>query len=237
MCVSDDMTQPGQNTQPAEAKAAPAPARQASPTLARPGIRALIDNATADRLYGWAWNSAEPDQRLAVELRLADETVATTTADLARPDLAGNGIGDGCHAFEFALKREWIARRGELSAVVRCEDGAEVPVAVRVRRPDDAQVSTRLQRAVEGLAAEQAALRKELDARPGAAAALEARLHQLELWVARLDARLGEGADARPKAGGGGGGGGLDAWQVALAAVLASAASAALALAVAHGLG
>lgn len=226
------MTQPGQNTQPAETKAAAA--KQVSPTVARPGIRALIDNATADRLYGWAWNSAEPDQRLVVELRLADETVAATTADLARPDLAGNGIGDGCHAFEFALKREWIARRGELSAVVRCEDGSEVPVAVRVRRPDDAQVSTRLQRAVEGLAAEQAALRKELESRPDAAAALEGRLHQLELWVARLDARLGEGSAAQAKAAGGGG---FDPWQVALAAVLASAASAALALAVAHGLG
>ena len=112
-------------------------------------------------------------------------------------------------------------------------DGAEVPVAVRVRRPDDAQVSTRLQRAVEGLTAEQAALRKELAARPDAAAALEQRLGQLELWVARLDARLGEGADAPAKAVGGG----FDPWQVALAAVLAGAASAALALAVAHGLG
>lgn len=229
------MTQPGQNTRPAEAPTAAATVAKPvmSPSVARPGIRALIDNATADRLYGWAWNSAEPDRRLAVELRLGDETVAATTADLARPDLAGNGIGDGCHAFEFALKREWIARRGELSAVVRCEDGAEVPVAVRVRRPDDAQVSTRLQRAVEGLTAEQAALRKELAARPDAAAALEQRLGQLELWVARLDARLGEGADAPAKAGGGG----FDPWQVALAAVLAGAVSAALALAVAHGLG
>jgi hypothetical protein len=221
------MTQPGQNTRPAEAAAHPV-----SPSLARPGIQALIDNATADRLYGWAWNSAQPDRRLAVELRLADETVAATTADLARPDLAGNGIGDGCHAFEFPLRPEWIARRGELSAVVRCEDGSEVPVAVRVRRPDDAQVSTRLQRAVEGLAAQQAALRKELAERPDEAAALEGRLEQLELWVARLDARLG-GAAAPPKAGGAGGG--LDTWQLVLAAVLASAASAAVALAVAAG--
>ncbi len=219
------MTQPGQNTRPAEAAAHPV-----SPSLARPGIQALIDNATADRLYGWAWNSAQPDRRLAVELRLADETVAATTADLARPDLAGNGIGDGCHAFEFPLRPEWVARRGELSAVVRCEDGSEVPVAVRVRRPDDAQVSTRLQRAVESLAAEQAALRREIAAKPDAAAAVRERLDQLELWVARLDARLGETA-APPKAGGGG----LDAWQVALAAVLASAASAAVVLAVAAG--
>jgi hypothetical protein len=228
--MGDDMTQPGQNTRPAEAAAA----KPTPPVAVRPGIRALIDNATADRLYGWAWNAAEPDRRLSIELRLADETVAATTADLARPDLANNGIGDGCHAFEFPLRPEWIARRGELSAVVRCEDGAEVPVAVRVRRPDDAQVSTRLQRAVEGLAAEQAALRREVAERPDATAAVAERLDQLELWVARLDARLGDAA-APPKAGASAGG--LDPWQAALAAVLASAASAALALAVSRVLG
>jgi hypothetical protein len=225
------MTQPAGHTRPAKAAAkAPAP---------RQGVRALIDNATADRLYGWAWNAAEPDQRLTVELRLADRAVASTTADLARPDLADNGIGDGCHAFEFPLRPEWIARRGELSAVIRCEDGAEVPVAVRVRRPDDAQVSTQLQRAVERLAAEQASLRREVAARPDVAPELRERLDHLELWVARLDARLGEAATvAAPRTGTGGGGiGGVDPWLAALVAVLSSASSAALAVAVARALG
>ena len=224
-------------TQPGHAARRPADAAAAKPTTPpahRPGIRALIDNATADRLYGWAWNAADPDRRLTVELRLADSTVATTTADLARPDLADNGIGDGCHAFEFPLRPEWIERRGELSAVVRCEDGVEVPVAVRVRRPDDARVATQLQRAMENLAAEQAALRRAIAARPDADAGVRERLDQLEMWVARLEARLGE-VSAPPRAGAGGGG--LDPWQAALAAVLASAASAALALAVSGALG
>jgi hypothetical protein len=225
------MTQPG-HTRPAEAAATKPTPPVAVP---RPAIRALIDNATADRLYGWAWNASEPDKRLTVELRLADKAVASTTADLARPDLADNGIGDGCHAFEFPLRPEWIERRGELSAVVRCEDGAEVPVAVRVRRPDDARVATHLQRAVEGLAAEQAALRREVAARPDTAPEVRQRLDQLELWVARLDARLGE-ISAAPRTGAAKAGG-LDPWQAALAAVLASASSAALALAVARALG
>jgi hypothetical protein len=227
------MTQPTPTRQ-AEASAA----KQASAAAPRPGIRALIDNASADRLYGWAWDAAQPDRRLTVELRLGDAMVAAATADLARPDLADNGIGDGCHAFEFPLRPEWIKRRGELSAVVLGADGAEVPVAVRVRRPDDAQVSTRLQRAVENLAAEQATLRHEIAVRPdqSASAVVAQRLDQLELWVARLDARLGDAAGT-PQAGTVGRVFGLDPWQAALAAVLASAASAALALAVARGLG
>ena len=227
------MTQPAP-TQPAEAAAA----KPDSPAGPLPGIRALIDNASADRLYGWAWNAAQPDQRLTVELRLGDATVAAATADLARPDLADNGIGDGCHAFEFPLRPEWIKRRGELSAVVLGADGAEIPVAVRVRRPDDAQVSTRLQRAVEDLAAEQATLRHEIAARPdqSASAVLAQRLDQLELWVARLDTRLGAAAGT-PPAGADSRVFGLDPWQTVLAAVAASAASAALALAVSQGLG
>lgn len=216
------MTQPAGQTRP----------ERAAPSPPRSGIQALIDNATSDRLYGWAWNPVDPDQRLAVELRLADATVAATTADLARPDLADNGIGDGCHAFEFPLRPEWIERRAELSAVVRCEDGAEVPVAVRIRRPDDAQVATQLQRAVERLSAEQAALRREMAARPDASAELRERLDQLEVWVARLDARLGKGSGQPAPAGGG-----LDPWQAALIAVLASASCAALAFAIARGLG
>jgi hypothetical protein len=234
------MTQPAGQTRPAQTGGSTsASAAEPAPAPRQAKIQALIDNATADRLYGWAWNAADPEQRLAIELRLGETTVAGTIADLARPDLADNGIGDGCHAFEFALRPEWIERRGELSAVVRCEDGAEVPVAVRIRRPDDAQIATHLQRAVERLAAEQAELRQDVAARPDPASGLRERLDQLELWVARLDARLGDGAAAPPTQAGTGaaGGGGLDPWQAALIAVLASASSAALALAIARALG
>jgi hypothetical protein len=231
------MTQPAGQTRPAQA--ATTAAKPRSPKPPNRGIQALIDNATADRLYGWAWNPAAPEQRLTIELRLGETTVAGTMADLARPDLADNGIGDGCHAFEFPLRPEWIERRAELSAVVRCEDGGEAPVAVRIRRPDDAQVATHLQRAVERLAAEQAELRRDVSTRPNPADGLRERLDQLELWVARLDARLGDGAASPAKAapGGGGGGAGLDPWQAALIAVLASASSVALALAIARALG
>ena len=46
-----------------EAPAAPVPATAVEPS----DVRGLIDNATADRLYGWAWDAAHPGYRVKVE--------------------------------------------------------------------------------------------------------------------------------------------------------------------------
>jgi hypothetical protein len=209
-------------------------------------LRGLIDNATTDRIYGWAWDSAYPGHRVAVELRLDGETVASTIADIARPDLAANGVGDGCHAFDFTLLPEWFERRTELSVMALGGDGAGYPITVRLRRPDDSQVATALQRAVEAVAAEQqgirgefAAFRARAEQLPDAEAvaaiarnntALQTRLDELELWLSRLDAKLAQ-AGLAPEAAAPGR---LDPWQAVLIAVLASAVSAALALAAAN---
>jgi hypothetical protein len=209
-------------------------------------VRGLIDNATSDRIYGWAWDASYPTHRVPVELRLGGETVASAIADFARPDLAANGIGDGCHAFDFPLLPEWFERRTELSVLAQGGDGASYPITVRLRRPDDSQVATTLQRAVEAVAAEQQAIRGELasfrsraeqlpDAEAVTAiarsnAALQQRLDELELWLSRLDARMAQ-SSAVPETTTAGR---LDPWQAVLIAVLASAASGALALAAAN---
>ena len=212
-------------------------------------VRGAIDNATADRLYGWAWDAANPGARLKVELRLAGDPVANTIADFVRPDLAKSGIGDGCHAFEFPLIPAWIERKAELTAVAFGADGNEVPISMRLRRPEDtgaAAAATQIARALDNLQGEQAAIRTEFaalreraDQLPEAAAVaaiqdaqetLQRKVDQLELWLARLDARLGD-ADLQAR---GAGGGRLDVWQSVLIAVLASASSAALAVAVAR---
>jgi hypothetical protein len=218
----------------------------ASDTLgAASDVRGLIDNATSDRLFGWAWDAAHPGRRLKVELRLAGEVVANTIADFARPDLSKNGVGDGCHAFEFPLIADWVERRAELTAIAFGADGSEFPIAVRIRRPDDSQVSTHLQRMVDGVLDEQQQIRRELadfrekaaqlpeaaavDAIAQAGHELQQRLGSLELWIARLDGKLGE----ITLPGEGRSASGLDPWQAVLLAVLASAVSAALALAAA----
>jgi hypothetical protein len=209
-------------------------------------VRGLIDNATADRLYGWAWDAAYPGRRLKVELRLAGDVVANTIADFVRPDLAKLGVGDGCHAFEFPLTSEWSDRKGELTAVAFGVDGTEVPIAMRIRRAEELSgMPGQLQRVVEGLLAEQqvlrgelAALREQASQAPQAAATAHSlaatqeeiarKVQQLELWLTRVEGTVGASAvrtEAPAK-------GMVDVWEAVLIAVLAGTTCAALAVAV-----
>ena len=211
-------------------------------------VRGLIDNATADRLYGWAWDAAYPGRRLKVELRLAGEVVANTIADFVRPDLAKLGVGDGCHAFEFPLTSAWSERKAELTAVAFGVDGTEVPIAMRIRRAAEelAGMPGQLQRVVEGMLAEQqqirgeiAALREQAGQAPQVAATVQSlaaaqeemakKLQSFELWLMRLDGTVGAAA-ARPEAAPAKGM--VDVWETVLIAVLAGAGCAALAVAV-----
>lgn len=195
-------------------------------------LHGLVDNAAPDRLYGWAWNAAVPQERVAVELRLGTAAVFRTQADFARPDLAKAGIGDGCHAFEIPLEPDWIRRRAELSVVARAADGAEFAVPIRIRRPIADVPDGGGQRVLEALVAGQRRLHEELRSlgtrlpEAGERAALEAllqtqrdmatKLETLTLWLTRLEERLSTlpaVKDAPARRGG-------DGWTVALGAVL-----------------
>ena len=214
-------------------------------------IRGVVEAASSDRLWGWVWNAVRPEERVAVELRLGGVTVASSTANLARPDLVKAGIGDGCHAFEVPLTPEWAERQAELSVVARVADGTEASIAIRTRRPTDDSLAW-LKSAIEALATGQRLLHEEVrvaaashpaeqvEALRGLVAAqgdladrldtlLTNRLDLLSLWLTRLDKRLATLEEAtqplllRRS---------LDAWQIVLTAVLAAVGSAALASAV-----
>lgn len=213
-------------------------------------VRGVIDNATPDRLYGWAWDFGHPAHRVRVVLRIAGDILAETRADGARPDLIEAGIGDGRHAFELPLRPEWRGRLAELAVVAFGRDGHEYPIAIRLPR-QPAPAGNALQRTMDGVIAEQRDLRRELlalreraeqQARPGPAdpaaetmslAALETRVQQLELWLTRLDTRLAElgGPAPAPAAGG------IDPWQAVLYALLACLSTGALAAAALRWLG
>jgi hypothetical protein len=210
------------------------------PALAqRPAeIRGLVDNATDTKLYGWAWNAANPGERLAIELRVRDEPVATCLAELERKDLAKAGIGDGRHAFELPLKPAWARRHADLTIIARAADGTELPLALQVRRADIDPTGA-LQRTLEATATAHRQLREDLQAlaarlpttdlerdeavRALAAsqAALEAKLETLTHWLTRLDEKLAAlpvALAAPPRRG-------LDGWQAVLAVMLALALS------------
>jgi hypothetical protein len=179
---------------------APAPSRPAE-------IQGLVDNATNARLYGWAWNAAQPEEHVAVELRLGEATVAAALADRPRADLAKAGVGDGRHAFELPLKPEWAQRHKELSVLVRAADGTESVLALKVRRADVDPTGS-MQRVLEATAASHRQILGELQriaaARPAEGAvqedairalaagqsALMERLETLTLWLTRMDERL-----------------------------------------------
>ncbi len=221
---------------------APALQRPDAPPALAADIRGLVDNATPDRLYGWAWNAKAPAERLAIEARLAGTVVHTTTADLARPDLAKAGVGDGCHAFELPLDADWIRRRSELTILARSADGTEMVVPVRVRRPAAEGDDAGLQRAVEALVASQRRLHEDLrtitaglpaagsqEALSGLVQShrdLQERLEVLAVWLTRVDERLAAlpAASEPPPTRGGG-------WTILLGGVLGTLGAGALMLA------
>ena len=209
------------------------PAREA---IAPSEVRGLIDNATADRLYGWVWDAAHPGHRVKVELCLAGEVVATAIASNSRPDLAKHGVGDGCHAFEFPIQRQWFRQLREMSVMAHGRDGTVTQVPVHARRQEEALVpataTAQIQVATETLIAEHAAMRQEMEAmrrRLGGlpdTAALEAvaaagkelqrRVDTMELWLTRLDEKLAQLVSPPEEAAKGG----VDVWQVVLIALL-----------------
>jgi hypothetical protein len=204
---------------------------EAPPRLAE--LEGLVDNATETRLYGWAWNAAAPEERLAVELRLADQVVARTVAERLREDLVKAGVGDGRHAFEVPLRPEWTQRYRELNVVVRAADGTETPLPMRARRVDIDPTGA-LARVMEATATSHRQLREEIqrvsdriprtDPERDAAiraladshAALDAKLDTLTLWLTRMDDRLATlaapGGTASPRR--------AEPWLVGLGAVL-----------------
>lgn len=62
---------------------------------------AEIDAVESGRVYGWAWDPAEPEKRQTVAVYCGDQILGTVLADRHRVDLATRGIGDGRHAFVF----------------------------------------------------------------------------------------------------------------------------------------
>ncbi|MFI5009028.1 MAG: glycosyltransferase family 61 protein [Solirubrobacterales bacterium] len=98
---------------PGSTPPAPTPAR-GTPGGLDGRLEAISDGVAV----GWAYDWSAPERRIDVDLLVDGELVASTTADMLRPTLLREGLGDGRHGFYV-----------ELPAHLR--DGAQHSVAAR----------------------------------------------------------------------------------------------------------
>jgi hypothetical protein len=80
---------------------------RARTVVGEPEIDGRLDALDASCVVGWAADRSDLGARLSVDLLIDHKLVAKTVADLPRPDLAREGIGDGAHAFRFELP-DWV---------------------------------------------------------------------------------------------------------------------------------
>lgn len=84
------------------------------PNVVPARMNGRVDALDGNRLHGWIWDEARPEERLKVKLTLDGRAAAEVVADQSRIDLRRNGIGDGRHAFSMELSDETVAARDRL---------------------------------------------------------------------------------------------------------------------------
>ncbi len=99
----------------------------AAPVTLPAAIEGRIDTLQDGRIYGWAWDRANPGHPLAVEIRVeaangASLLLGRGIADHPREDLAGGGIGDGRHAFEIDIALPPDRDPARVVALIRSPD-------------------------------------------------------------------------------------------------------------------
>ncbi len=70
------------------------------------GAAGYVDNIEGTQIRGWAVDLNQPRNRMQVELRIGDRTLATATANKHRADIEALGLGDGRSAFAITLPRD-----------------------------------------------------------------------------------------------------------------------------------
>ncbi len=85
--------------------------------LQRSRYRGSLDALSGGRVHGWAQDGSRPCERLSVEIYAGGILAGVARADTFRSDLAATGIGDGKHAFSFALPPE-VGDDGPIAARV-----------------------------------------------------------------------------------------------------------------------
>ena len=96
------------------------PLRAAAPAIGN------VDVIEHDRIAGWAWNPANPDEPIELEILDGDLVVLTVRADQFRADLVGK-IGNGIHGFDLRNLAGVFPLSRHLVRVRRAGDGLDLP--------------------------------------------------------------------------------------------------------------
>jgi hypothetical protein len=67
------------------------------------GLDGRLETILDGVVIGWAFDWSSPDSRVEVDLLVDGERVGGTTADMLRPTLREEGLGDGRHGFHLEL--------------------------------------------------------------------------------------------------------------------------------------
>jgi hypothetical protein len=66
-------------------------------------IGGYLDVVSDEWIAGWAWDSSQPDAQIKVDIFNGDKKLTTVVADQFRQDLLDTKVGDGKHAFTYAV--------------------------------------------------------------------------------------------------------------------------------------
>ena len=172
----------------------------------RPGSRLIgyVEALTESAALGWAWYPGSTE-RVTVELRHGEQILGQSRADGMREDLAGNGIGDGRHAFALPVPEAMRSRVSELR-VFAVRDG-EAAIALDAPPPADPTSDrfAHLQRGLNMLVSSQRVMHRNLQSAllqqspslktaladiAAAQAGLQESIATLELFAVRLETSL-----------------------------------------------
>ncbi len=72
-----------------------------------PALRGYIDVVSSERIAGWAQTAEHPEVPVCLDIYAGGRLIGQTLANRYRDDLAGAGLGSGCHSFDFTPPQRW----------------------------------------------------------------------------------------------------------------------------------
>ena len=115
----------------------PAPITLTAASMPAAPLYGCIDEATRERITGWAQDGADPEAPVALQVLDNGMPIARVLANRHRGDLARRGIGCGWHCFDLVIPGGLSPLARHVIQVRRETDGAELPGSPVVIAPAD----------------------------------------------------------------------------------------------------